>query len=96
MPQNQIGFDDKIIADDCLTSQKNVASNYNVACTEAASKDLRDDLRNILNDELQNQAMIWDVMNRKGWYPVKQASPQDISSAQQRFRNMQGQIQQQM
>ncbi|MBZ4666725.1 spore coat protein [Mahella sp.] len=94
MPQNQMGFDDRIIADDCLTSQKTATSNYNIACTEAASEDLRDDLRNILNDELQNQAMIWNVMNRKGWYPVKQANQQDISAAQQKFRNMQSQIQQ--
>ncbi|SMB99047.1 Coat F domain-containing protein [Thermanaeromonas toyohensis ToBE] len=80
------GMDDKLMASDCLASQKFLASCYNMAITECANQDLRRDFFNIYQDEQNCLKMVFDSLNARGWYNLQMANMQDINQLQQQMR----------
>jgi spore coat protein CotF len=82
-------MDDKTIVDDCLSTQKFLASTQNTYAGEASSNELRSDLLNILNEEQQLQAQLFQAASQRGWYSPKRANEQEIAQVQSKFRSMQ-------
>ena len=69
-----------------------LASSLNTYIQESASEQLRRDYMTVLGDVYSQEKQLFDYMQQKGFYNVKNASPQDISQAQSKFK---GQLQQQ-
>ncbi len=80
----QIMTEKEILAD-CLSSQKQMTSSYNLFAGECANEQLRNAFLNILDDEHRIQANIFTDMSSNGWYPVEPAEQQKIQQARQKF-----------
>lgn len=83
---------DRDILQVCLNEAKHMASSLNIYIQEAANEQLRKDYMTVLGDVFGQEKQLYDYMQQKGYYNVKNASPQDISQAQSKFG---GQSQQQ-
>lgn len=80
-------FGDQQIAGDVLTSQKYVTELYNKFALEAKMKKLRDDFKEILNQEHEMQIEMFKLMEAKGWYPIETAESKKIEEAKETFQN---------
>ena len=86
-------FTDRDILQVCLNEAKHMATSMNTYILEANSEQLRRDYMNVLGDLYSQQKQIYDLMQQKGYYQVKNANPQDIAQAQNKFSSQQGQNQ---
>lgn len=86
MPNSQMN--DKDLMNTLLSQHKFCAMNLTGLITECANESLRHDCISVLANTLEHQKMIWNTMNQKGWYQVQQASPQEISRAQNSITNL--------
>ena len=80
---------DKCLMEDMLTSQKHVTSNYSMFANECSTVKLRCDVMNLLKEEHEIQAEVFDEMAAKGWYAPEQAEAQKIAKAKQKFISQQ-------
>lgn len=76
-------FPDKDRLNDLLNTEKQLVSSYSTYACEAACPKLRQIFTNNQNQTLQDQFTAWTAMNERGWYPVKNADPQQINQAKQ-------------
>lgn len=65
---NITGLSDQVIASDFLVSVKSAIQNYGIAITEVTSSDLRNTLKNQLNDAIETHEAIFSYMMDKGYY----------------------------
>ncbi|MDP2871738.1 MAG: spore coat protein [Bacillota bacterium] len=84
------GMSEREIVEDSLSTQKFLASTADTYANEASSDELRSDLLNVLQEDHQLQAKLFQAASQRGWYQVKQASDQEVSQAQSKHRNMPG------
>jgi spore coat protein CotF len=78
-------FTDRDILQVCLNESKYLASALNTYIQEATTEQLRRDYMSILGDVYGQEKQLFDYMQQKGFYNVKNATPQDISQAQSTF-----------
>lgn len=93
--QGQMGatqLKDKDMLEDMLTLEKHIAGVYNTGVTEASCQNLRQVLTANMEETLQDQFSTFNEMYQRGFYQVKQANPQDVSTAQQKYQQMQSQM----
>ena len=76
---------DKEIMNAILNEHKLSASSLTNLVLEGADQNLRDDASTVLNCVFAQQKKVFDLMNTKGWYTVKQASQQDAAMTQQQL-----------
>ncbi len=76
---------DKELMNDSISSQKMIESNYNTYANECVNPSLRTDFLNILKDEHDIQAELFNEMQKRGWYQVKPADPNDIAQSVQKL-----------
>lgn len=74
--------------DDALISQKFLTEDYNLFAGECADPELRNEFMNILNEEHQLQADIYDEMVKRGWYQTEPAGQQKINQIKTKFSGM--------
>jgi spore coat protein F len=77
---------------DLLTMEKQIASAYNVAVTEASCQELRQTLTNSLIGTQQMQFGVFDIMRKQGWYQTKDAQEQDVTNAKNKYNGIKNQI----
>jgi len=80
-------FTDRDILQVCLNESKYLASSLNTYIQEASSEQLRRDYMTVLGDVYSQGKQVFDYMQQKGYYNVKNATPQDVSQAQNKFNN---------
>lgn len=68
-----------------LNEAKLTAASVNTFALEASSDTLRRDYLTVLGDVHNQEKQIFDLMQQKGYYNVKNANPQDISQAKSKF-----------
>lgn len=78
-------FSDRDILQVCINETKHMAASLNTYILEANSDQLRRDYMNVLGDVYSQQKQVFDLMQQKGYYQVKDANPQDIAQAQSKF-----------
>ena len=81
----QQAMTEKEMMDDSIGSQKLITSSYNTFANECANNQLRSTFLNILTDEHDIQARIFDEMTSRGWYQLKQADQNEIMQAKQKY-----------
>ena len=72
--------------------EKQIISSYNTGITEASCQDLRKTLTDSLIGTQQMQYTVFDNMRKQGWYPTKDAPPQDITNAMNKYSNVKNQL----
>ncbi|MDP4153403.1 MAG: spore coat protein [Bacillota bacterium] len=80
-------LNDEEILSDTLSTQKFITSSYNSYANECSTPQVRDQFINILKDEHNIQADVFDNMQRKGWYQTSPADTSKISQTKQKFQN---------
>lgn len=83
---------DKEIMTSILNEHKLSASSLTNLILESTCPMLRSDAESILTKTFDNQKQVFDIMSQKGWYPVQNANQQEISTAQQKVKNIESQI----
>jgi len=83
--QNNAQMQDKELMMDVLSSQKLMTGNYSTFANECATKSIRDDMLNILQDEHKIQAEIYGEMSERGWYQTQPAEAKKISQLKEKF-----------
>jgi spore coat protein CotF len=78
-------FSDKDILQVVLNETKHTAASLNNYISEASTDQLRQDYMNVLGDLYNQEKQVFDLMQTKGYYNVKNANPQDISQARSKF-----------
>ncbi|SHF38483.1 Coat F domain-containing protein [Caldanaerobius fijiensis DSM 17918] len=56
------------------------------AIVESADESLRRDFTSVLNTCFTDQKKVFDAISQRGWYKVRQASPQDIAHTRNTFQ----------
>lgn len=77
------------ILTDLLTFEKQTTAAYNSFITESTCANLRQNLKNILNEEHQIHENIYNIMNQKGWYTPIDAPDKDVQDLKNKFNQMQ-------
>lgn len=83
---------DKEIVASILNEHKLSASSLTNLILESASPMLRNDAESILTKTFDSQKQIFDIMTQKGWYQIQNANQQELSTAQQKVKNIQSQM----
>jgi spore coat protein CotF len=73
------------ILKDALICQKQMTSSYNTYAGECVSETLRNTMLNVLNEEHQIQAELFNELQSRGWYQPEQADQQKIVEAKQKL-----------
>lgn len=68
-----------------LSTTKHMAESLNTFALEAQNDNLRRDYLTILGDVHSEGKQLFDLMQQKGYYSVKNATPQDIAQAKSTF-----------
>lgn len=73
---------------DLLQTEKHITSSYNTFVTETTCANLRQNLRDILNEEQSIHETLWNTMSQKGWYPVSDAQPQEVQKVKDQYNQL--------
>lgn len=76
---------DKEYLEDCISSQKYIASSYNSYAFECVDSQLKNDMLTILKDEQMINKQLFDQMQSNGWYQVQYAQPQQVTELAGKF-----------
>lgn len=87
-------YNDQDIMQLLLNQFKHAASSVNTYVTEANNEQLRRDYMTCLGNIYNAQQQMFDMMQQKGYYQVQQASPQELTKAQNKFNSQSQQIMQ--
>lgn len=79
---------DKEVLGDLLSTQKFISSNYNTYAGECQNTRLRDEFLHILNEEHMIQYEIYNEMSTRGWYQVKAAPPNEVTTTLNKFQSV--------
>lgn len=85
----QQNLSEQEILTDLLATEKHITSAYNTFITETTCANLRQNLKNILNEEHTIHENIYNTMNQKGWYIPSDAPGQEVQKAKDKFSQMQ-------
>ncbi|MDR3289629.1 MAG: spore coat protein [Peptococcaceae bacterium] len=66
-----------------LYQLKLICTSLCTAITESANNHVRSQLTQMLTKSLQNQKLLYDYMNSKGWYKVEAAPPEQFTRTRQ-------------
>lgn len=78
-------FSEQNVLQMALNDTKLMAASVNSYILEASDDQLRRDYMTVLGDIYSQQKQIFDIMEQKGYYKTKEATPQEISEAKQEF-----------
>ncbi|MFZ3102424.1 MAG: spore coat protein [Desulfitobacteriaceae bacterium] len=87
--QQQQNLTEQEILTDLLATEKQITSAYNTFITETTCSNLRQNLKNILNEEHSIHENIYNTMNQKGWYTPTDAPSQEVQQAKDKFGQLQ-------
>lgn len=84
---------DKDLLQVCLNECKHMGASTNIYIQEATNEQLRRDYMTVLGDLYSQEQQLFNFMQQKGYYSVKNANPQDISQAKNKFAGQDQQMQ---
>ncbi|MDD3821899.1 MAG: spore coat protein [Bacilli bacterium] len=78
----------KDILNDILMSEKNITNNYSVALNEMSNEALYQPLLEIFTETQNTQRDLFDLLFKKGWYPLEKADQNKIAQKYNEYSNM--------
>ncbi|MBE7022589.1 MAG: spore coat protein [Ruminococcaceae bacterium] len=85
MNQQKKQLSEREMLTDGLSSQRHIASGYNTYAGECTNKQLRSAFINILAEEQDLGAQVYENMSARGWYQEKEADESNVAKVKQRF-----------
>lgn len=85
MTNNAQKMQDKELLTDLMMSEKLLCSMYQTASVDSATGNIRNQFKNILNEELDMQNTIFSMMSQKGWYPLEDAPQSKVVEIKNTF-----------
>ncbi len=79
-------FDDQMMMNDALNTQKQIAQLYNHYAGECSTKRGMQTLMGLLQDEHDMQYEVFSQMEKRGWYTLKPAAQREVDAACKKFR----------
>lgn len=79
---------DQELINDSIASQKLLSDVYNTYANECVNINLRDEFLNILKEEHNIETDLFQEMQKRGWYKVKQADQTMINDAKTKLSSM--------
>lgn len=76
---------EKFVLQDCLSTQKQITSTYNIWSGECVNNSLRNKFLDILKEEHEIQNDVFVAMNERGFYPVKAGTQEELTALKQKF-----------
>lgn len=89
MPGQQPTLSEKEVLNDLLMSEKQITSSLNTFITEVTCGNLRQNLKNIQQDEYSIHENLYNAMNQKGWYTPSDAPTQEVQKVKTEFNQLQ-------
>ena len=80
-------MDDKLLMENYLLILKGTTEVYVHGTLESSNNDVRQTLKDSLNDILGSQASTYDLMTKYGWYNVKNVDKSNISDTLTKLEN---------
>lgn len=90
--QSSATLPERDMMNDVLESQKFITDTYNTFTNECATPDVRNRFMNLLSEEHQIQAEVFDLMKQRGWYQAPAAEQQKVQQAKQKFESERAQL----
>ncbi|MGI5893986.1 MAG: spore coat protein [Candidatus Merdivicinus sp.] len=84
MANNQ--FDDREILKDALLSEKMAVNGYNQFCCETVTPKIRQQFLSLLSEEHEIQNVVFQEMQKRGWYPTPAAGQQDLMQVKRKYQ----------
>jgi spore coat protein F len=92
MTHNTPNLSERELLNDILATEKQLLHAYSTYIAEATCPNLRQELNRIISDTQQIQFDVYNAMQQKGWYNVKNAQLQDVQQTVQTFQQVQTQL----
>lgn len=89
---NTPDFNDRDIANEILSTEKQLATGYTTFITEASNDFLYKRINSLQQDAVQSHRNFYNLMFQKGWYKVDLEEKQAIESTFSQFKNYKSQI----
>lgn len=77
---------------DLLATEKQIITAYSIGMTETSCPNLKNTLMNNYKNAQDMQFKIFDTMENKGWYQVKDAAQTDVQKAKDSANRMSGEL----
>lgn len=77
---------------DLLATEKQVITAYSTGMTESSCPNLRNTLEDNFTKVEKVQYEIFNAMNQKGWYPVKDAPANEVQQLKNESNQMAAQV----
>lgn len=90
MTNHQPSFSEKELMHDLLASEKQVIHAYSTGMTESSCTNLRNTLEDNLRNVEQIQYEIFNVMQQKNWYQIKEAPANEVQQLKNESNTMAG------
>lgn len=89
---NQPVLSEKEMMEDCLSTEKQLLNEYSTFISEASCQNLRNQLQQIMTEMQQMQFGVFNAMQSKGWYPIKNAPLTEVGEAVTNLQQLQSQL----
>jgi spore coat protein CotF len=93
IPKNNM-MNDRDFLNDILATKKAYAGTYQIALNEASNKTLYNTLFKIYKETQDMQRELFNLMFKKGWYPLEKAEQNKITQKYNQFSGYINQINQ--
>ncbi len=80
-------MNDQLIMDNYLLILKSTVEVYVHGTLESSNNDTRVVLKDNLNEIMSSQANTYDEMTKRGWYPVNNVNPNQITETLNKVKN---------
>ena len=89
---NNQALTEKEMMEDGLGTEKQLLSQYTTFIAESTCQNLRNQLQQIMTETQQMQFSIFNAMQSKGWYQIKNAPLTEVGQAVTQMQQVQSQL----
>ncbi len=85
MSYNIPSYGEKDMLNDALIAERSITSDYNSFTNECTNSKIRNVMLDLLNEEHDIQAEVFEEMHARGYYPTPFAEQQMINQTKKKF-----------
>ncbi len=89
---NQNGMTEQEIMNDAISNEKHLINAYATFVAEATCQNLRNELTKIITETQQIQFELFNAMNARGWYNIKNAPMEEVQQTAQKYTQVKNQL----
>jgi len=94
MSCENICLTDRDRMEDMLSCEKHLIAEYSTFLPEATNKELRTIFADNMHECAQDQLSVFDAMEKQGWYQIKNAQSNEVTTVRDKFVDLKTKIEQ--